>query len=178
MAFFLISSLFLGFLDHLQIFWPVVSDRSAKAFNMFGATWTAALDITKAFDRVHHVVILYKLKFYRIFGQIFGAISSFVRPFWVVLHVLCKNIPLIMVEFLKGPFLVMHFSYYTWMTFLMMLSVIMLYMLMILLSTVSVIWHLVCGNSWNWLLNLNLICGTLVTGAGIGLLISVLEKLI
>ena len=33
-----------------------------------------------------------------------------------------KNIQL-MLEFLKGPFLVLHFSYYTLMTFLMMLSV-------------------------------------------------------
>ena len=30
-------------------------------------------------------------------------------------------------------------------------------MLMILLSTLSVIRHLICGNNWNWLLNLNLI---------------------
>ena len=34
-----------------------------------------------------------------------------------------KNIQL-MLEFLKGPFLVLHVSYYTLMTFLMMLSVI------------------------------------------------------
>ena len=47
---------------------------------------------------------------------------------------------------------------------------------MIPLSIVSVIKHLTCDNSWNWLLNLNLICGTLLTGAGSGLLISMLEK--
>ena len=34
-------------------------------------------------------------------------------------------------------------------------------MLMILLSILSVIRHLVCGNSLNWLLNLNLIYETL-----------------
>ena len=44
-----------------------------------------------------------------------------------------KNIQL-MLEFLKGPFLVLHFSYYKLMTFLMMLSVILLFLLMILLS--------------------------------------------
>ena len=38
-----------------------------------------------------------------------------------------------MLEFLKAPFLVLHFSYYTLMTFLMMLSIILLSMLMILL---------------------------------------------
>ena len=36
-----------------------------------------------------------------------------------------KNIQL-MLEFLKAPFLVLHFSYYTLMTFLMMLSVMLL----------------------------------------------------
>ena len=36
--------------------------------------------------------------------------------------------------------------------------------------------HLICGNNLNWLLNLNLIYETLWTGAGSGLLISVLEK--
>ena len=36
--------------------------------------------------------------------------------------------------------------------------------------------HLICGNNYNWLLNLNLICDTLWNGAGSGLLISKLEK--
>ena len=45
-----------------------------------------------------------------------------------------KNIQL-MLEILKGPFLFLHFSYYTLMTFLMLLCVILLSMLMILLST-------------------------------------------
>ena len=59
----------------------------------------------------------------------------------------------------------------------MMLSVILISMLMILLSTLSVIRHLICGNSKNWLLNLNLIYKAVGTGAGSGLLISVLENL-
>ena len=62
-------------------------------------------------------------------------------------------------EFLKAPLLVLHFSYYTLMTFLMMLSVILLSMLMILLSILSVIGHTICGNNLNWLLNLNQIYG-------------------
>ena len=86
-----------------------------------------------------------------------------------------KNIQL-MLEFIKAPFLVLHFSYYTLMTFLMMLSVILLFMLMMLLSIVSVIRHLICGNNLNWLLNWNLIQETWWTGAGSGLLISMLEK--
>ena len=67
-----------------------------------------------------------------------------------------KNIQL-MLEFLKAPFLVRHFSCYTLMTLLMMLSVILLSMLMMLLSILSVIRHLICGNDLNWLLNLNLV---------------------
>ena len=85
-----------------------------------------------------------------------------------------KNIRL-MLEFLKAPFLAPHFPCYTLMTFLMMLSVILLSMMMIL-STVTVIRHLICDNK-NWLLNLNLIYNTLWTGAGSGLLISMVEKL-
>ena len=50
-------------------------------------------------------------------------------------------------------------------------------MLRILLSILSVIRHLICGNNWNWLLNLNLIYKTLWTGAASGLLISVPGKL-
>ena len=64
--------------------------------------------------------------------------------FWRVnLH---KNIQLMPV-FLKGLFLVLHFSYYTLMTFLMMLSVILLSMLMILLSALNLIRQLICGNN-------------------------------
>ena len=72
-----------------------------------------------------------------------------------------------------GPIL----SYYTLMTFLVMLSVILLSMLMILLSILSVIRHLIWGNNLNWLLNLNIIYETLLTGARSGLLISMLGKL-
>ena len=51
-------------------------------------------------------------------------------------------------------------SYCTLMPFVM-LSVILLSMLMILLYTLSVIKHLICGSSWNWLLNLNQMYETL-----------------
>ena len=96
---------------------------------------------------------------------------------WFLMRNLHKNMQL-MLEFLKSPFLVLHFSYYTLMTFLTMLSLILLSILMILLSTLNVIRHLICGNSWNWLLDLNLIYKTLWPVAGSGLLISMLEKLV
>ena len=157
----------------------VVSDRIARAFNRSGATRAVALDISKAFDRVWHAGLLHKLKSYGISGQIFDLISSFlvIDDFqWFWMESLHKNIQL-MREFLKAPFLVLHFSYYTLMTFLMMLSVILLSMLMILLSILSVIGLLICGNNLNWHLNLNLIYETLWTGVRSGLLISTLGKL-
>ena len=55
----------------------VVSDRIARAFNRSGATRAAALDISKAFDRVWLAGLLHKLKSYGISSQIFGLISSF-----------------------------------------------------------------------------------------------------
>ena len=57
-----------------------------------------------------------------------------------------------------------------------MLSVILLSMLMTLFSTLNVIRHLISGNNYNWLLNLNLTYKTLWTGAGSGFLISMLAK--
>ena len=141
-----------------------------------------ALDISKAFDRVWHAGVLHKLKSYRISGQIFPLFLLFlvINGFtWFWIESLYKNIQL-MLEFLKGPFLVLDFSCCILMTFLMMLSVILSVvssMLMILLSILSVIGHLICGNNLNWLLNLNLIYDTLWTVVRSGLLISMLGKL-
>ena len=92
---------------------------------------------------------------------------------WFWMESLYKNIQL-MLEFLKGPSLVQHFSCCILMTFLMILSVIFLSMLMILLSILGVIRHLICGNSLDWVLNLNLIYETLWTEVRSGLLISLL----
>ena len=55
----------------------VASDRITRAFNRSGPTRAVALDISKAFDRVWHAGLLHKHKSYRISGQIFGLISSF-----------------------------------------------------------------------------------------------------
>ena len=158
----------------------VVPDRIAKTFNRSGPTRAEALDISKAFDRVHHASLLHRLGSYGISGQIFGLIFFFFSVIdgfkWFLMRNLHKNIQL-MLEIFRAPFLVLHFSYFTLMTFLMMLSVIFLSILMILLSILIVIRHLICGNNLNCLLNLNLIYETLSTGPGSGLLISMLGKL-
>ena len=57
----------------------VVSDRIGRAFNKYGATQATALDVSKAFGRVWHAGLLHKLKSYRISGQIFDLISSFLQ---------------------------------------------------------------------------------------------------
>ena len=64
---------------------------------------------------------------------------------WFWMESLHKDTQL-MLEFLKAPLLVLHFSCYTSMTFLIMLSVILLSMLMILLFILSLISYLICGN--------------------------------
>ena len=82
---------------------------------------------------------------------------------WFSMESVHKNIQL-MLEFLKAPFLVLHFSCYRLMTSLTMLSVVLLSILMILLCILSVIRHLICGINLNWLLNLNQIYETLDRG--------------
>ena len=63
----------------------VVSDKITRAFNRFGAIWAVALDISKAFDRVWHVGLPYKLKSFGslMSGQAFGLISSFLSNRWL-----------------------------------------------------------------------------------------------
>ena len=82
---------------------------------------------------------------YLVLFFLFSVIDGFV---WLGMESLHKNIQLLL-EFLKGPFLLLHFSCCKLMTFLMMLSVILLYMLMMLLSILSVIRYLICGNNLN-----------------------------
>ena len=160
MFFFLISSTVLGLLDQLQIFWQLYLMELLEFLIDSGATRAVALDISKAFDRVWHAGLLRKLASYGIWGQeVFGLISSFLsnRQLRVVLDGKFSQKYQLMLEFLRVLLLVLHFSYYILMTFLMMLSEVLLSMLMVLLSTLSVIRHLICGNNYNWLLNLNLI---------------------
>ena len=61
------------------------------------------------------------------------------------MEILYKNIQL-MLDFLKVPFLVLHFYYYTLMIFLMMLSDVAIYADDTAVF-LSVIIHLICGNS-------------------------------
>ena len=53
------------------------------AFNKPVASRAVALDIFKAFDRAWHAGLLDKRKSYRISGQIFGLIFSFLNNTWL-----------------------------------------------------------------------------------------------
>ena len=83
---------------------------------------------------------------------LFSVIGSF-EWFWMVHPV--KKIQL-MLESLKSPFLVLHLSYYTLMTFMMVLSVILVFMLMILFFFFNVwsgIWSVATTriDFWTWI---------------------------
>ena len=143
---FLISSMVLGLLDQLQIFSQlyliellgifVRSYLSCSSWCIQGfwhglASWSPqTLGLWCFRSDIWHY-------FYFFFSN---------RQIQVVLDGLYKNIQL-MQEFLKAPFLLLPFSYYTLMTFLMMLSVILLFVLMMVLSSLSVIRHLICSNN-------------------------------
>ena len=97
----------------------VVSDIIARAFNRSRATWAVALDLSKAFDRSGHTGLLrkclmeFQVRYLPVFRH-FSVIDGF-RWFWM--ENLENNIQLLL-EFPNGPFLVLHFSNYTLMTFL------------------------------------------------------------
>ena len=151
----------------------VVSDGIAMAFNRCSIWYPRLLT---GFGILVSITNLSLTEFqvrYVVLFLLYSVIDGFE---WFWMGSLQKNIRLIL-EFLKAAFLFLHFSCYRLMTFLMMLSVILLSMLMILLSILSAISYLTCGNSLNWLLNLNPIYETLWTGARSGLLFSLLGKL-
>ena len=120
----------------------VVSDRIARAFNKSKATRVVALDIRRLLTGFGVLVFFSLMEFhvgYLALSLLLSVIDGF-EWFWI--ESLHKNIQF-MLEFLKAPFLVLHFSCYTLMTFLMVLSVILLPVLMILLSVLTMIRHLI-----------------------------------
>ena len=78
-AFFLISSMVLGLLDQLQIFWQLYL---VELLDRMG-TWAVVFYIFKAFDRVWHAGLLHNLKSYGVSCQIIGVISSFLSNRWL-----------------------------------------------------------------------------------------------
>ena len=141
MAFFLIFSMVLGLLDQLQIFSQLYLIELLGVLTGLGLLelWHLIYPrLLTGFGMLVFFTNLSPMEFqvrYLALFVLFSIIDGFE---WFWMESLHKNIQL-MLEFLKAPFLVLHFSCYILMTFLAMLSVIWLSMLMILLSILSVI---------------------------------------
>ena len=142
------------------------------AFNIYLPLYT-----TKTSDMLWHGRHLYKFISYELssqFSALFFHFSVIVRFGWFWMEGFRKNV-LLMLRFLKAPFLVLVFFYYAFLMFLVMLSLEILSMLIALLSTENVVGLLICGYSLSWLLNLDF--EILWTGVGMGLLYLMLRKL-
>ena len=135
MAFFLIFCLDLGLLDQLQIFSQFYLIELLEFFTGLGLLelWRLIeLRLLTGFGILVFFTNLSLMEFqvrYLVLFLLFSVIDDFE---WFWMESLHKNIQL-MREFLKAPFSVLHFSYYTLMSILTMLSVILLSMQMILL---------------------------------------------
>ena len=103
-----------------------MSDRTTGAFNRSGAPRAIAIDTSKAFNMLVIFTNLSLMEFLVMHLALFRLFLVKDGFEWFWMDSLSKNI-LLMLVFPKGPFLVLHFFYYTSVTFLTMLSVILLY---------------------------------------------------
>ena len=150
MAFFLISSMVLGLLNQLQIFSQLYLIELLGLLTGLGLLELWHLIYPRLLTGSDMLVFFTNLSLMEFYARylalflLFSVIDGF-ECCWM--ESLYKNIQL-MLQFLKAPtFLLLHFSYYTLMTFLNTVSVMLLSILMILLSILSVIRHLICGNN-------------------------------
>ena len=102
----------------------IVYDRIARAFNRSAQGFRQLTGFSMLVFFTNISLMKFQVRYLALY------LLFSLSKFWT--GRLYRNIQL-MLEFLKVRFLVLHFSYYTLMTFLMMLSVILLSMLMILL---------------------------------------------
>ena len=112
MVFFLISSVVLGLLDQLLIFSQLyVIELLGLLKGLISPRLLTGFGMLAFFTNL--------IKSYGISGQIFGLISFFLsnRQLQVVLDGKSSQEYPVNAEFLKAPFLVLHFSYYTLMIF-------------------------------------------------------------
>ena len=112
----------LGLLDQLQIFLQLYLIELLGLLTVLGLLKLRHLICPRFLTGFGMLVFFTSLSFSEISGQIFDLISSFLskRRLRVVLHGKSSREYPVKLEFLKVPFLVLHFSYYTLTTFLMM----------------------------------------------------------
>ena len=125
MSFFLISSMVLDLLNQLLIFSQLYLIELLGLLTSLGLRELLHLIYPRLLTGFGMLVFFTKLILmefqvrYVVLFLLFSAIDDFT---WFWMRSLHENIQLIL-EFLKAPFLVLHFPYYTLITFLMMLSV-------------------------------------------------------
>ena len=149
MVFFLLSSMVLGLPDQMQIFSQLYLIELLGLLTGLGLLklWHLIYSmLLTGFDMLFFFTNLSLMESQVIYLPLFLFFSVLDGIEWFWMESLQKNVQL-MREFLKAPFLVLHFSYYTLMIFLTMLSVILLSMLMTLLYILSVIRLLISGNN-------------------------------
>ena len=149
MVFFLISNMDLVLLSQLQTFLQlyliellgfVTGLGLLKLYHLIYPRLLTGFEMLFFFTNLS--LMEFQVIYFALF-LLFSVIDGF-ELFWVgSLH---KNIQM-MLGFLKASSMVLHFSYYTLMTFLLIISVILLSVLMIVLSILSVIRHVICGNT-------------------------------
>ena len=143
LALFLITTMVLAFLHQLQIFQQFCLIELLELSTGLGLLELQHLIYPRLLTEFGMLVVFTNLGLmefqirYLVFFLLFSVISICE---WFQMGSLHKDIQL-MLEFPKGPFLVLHFSDYTLMTLLIMLSVILLFMLMMLLCILNVIRH-------------------------------------
>ena len=133
--------LVLGLFDQLQIFWQLYLIELLGLLTDLGLLelWHLIYPrLLTGFGILVFFTDLTLMEFQVRYLALFLLFSAIDGLKWFWMESLHRNIQL-MLEFLQGPFLVLHFSYYTLMTFLTLFSVILLSMLMILLSILYVI---------------------------------------
>ena len=157
-VFFLISKMVLGLLDQLQIFslWYLIELLGLLTGLVLHQLWHLI------YPRILSMVVYFTklgLGEFQVRCLALFLLFSVVDGFeWFWMESLHRSIQLVL-EFLKGPLFVLHFSSCILMTFLMVLSVVLVSMLMILLFILGVIRHLICYGNLSWFLSLNLSTG-------------------
>ena len=132
-----------------------LSDRFVKAFSRSGPTQTVAINISTGLQCFGIPVFFTNLSLRKFLVRYLTLFYLFliIDGFKCLDRNSLEEYPVNAGVSRKVSFLVLHFSYYIWMT-LMMLSVILL-SIIILLSTRSVIRDLIYGNSrvafWTWI---------------------------